>query len=428
MKITENKFLYVWHNPETGMDNVGKKVSSKNNYVSSASSYKFWRDWSSNKLEQFCLVESDEEEVLSASEWWALDYGIKVRGIKKFYNVQNNAHRGDQSLVTPEIKARIVAYFNNELLPEPKNEESFSIAENIINKVEAGFYPVTQVPVFDIAEYQHNQVREVSRNVDNEDKIIQRYIENPQRVKDSVTPMTVMVSKNGNKTIVNGHTRLGAAMRCTGWNTLPVVFVQESEFGETQKEINQNVILAGSYANREQFISVQENKDEDILMQMTNLLAIEGIDISLETAREYAREFLITKLSNTVPSRSKLVGLTKRLFNNFDKTQANLEVQANLKTYSDSDLRKYCYEKYESKGIAAIVSTFTNMTNMQALGFVFNHTLQFNKAPAKLAIVLHFRTKHEYQKEQSEKRAAALQKIIKNYKLPVVVDVLKAFE
>lgn len=428
MKISENKFLYVWHHPVTGMDNLGKKVSSKNNYISSATSYEFWRDWANGELEQFCLVESDDEAVLSAAEWWGLDYGIKVRGIENFYNVQNNAHRGDQSLVTPEIKARIVAYFNGELLPEPKVEEKFSVPENIINKVEAGFYPVVQVPVFEIQTYEHNQVREVSRNVENEDKIIQRYIENPQRVKDSVTPMTVMLSPDGTKTIVNGHTRLGAAIRCTGWNTLPVIYVDQAEFGDNEAEIKKNIILAGSYANREPFITVQENKDEDILMQMNNLLAIEGIDISIETTREYAREFLIAELSNTVPSRSKLTGLVRKLFNNCDKEQANITIQANLKTYSDADLRKYCYDKYESKGVAAIVSTFTNMTNMQALGFVFNHTLQYSKAPANLAIVLHFRTKHEFQKEQTENRAESLRKIIKNYKLPIVVDVLPAFE
>lgn len=427
MKISEKKFLYVWNHPTKGKDNVGKKVNSKTNYISSASSYEFWRDWSNSELDQYCIFESEDEDVISASEWWALDYGMKVRGKKNFYNTKNNAHRGDQSLVTPEIKEKIVAYFDGKLAPEKKKEVG-SVGANIIHKVENGEYPVIQMPVYEIDEYNRNQVRSVTRNVVKEDDIIQRYLENPQRVKDSVTPMTVMVSKDGTKTIVNGHTRLGAALRCKNWNTLPVVFVEESEFGESEKEIAKNLIIAGSYANRESFVVAQENTEEDLIMQMTNLLAIAEIDIKVETARTFAREYLMQEMQETVPSRSKLAGLIKKLFNKLDKDQAEIEIQKNLKTYSDSELRKYAYDKYERDGIATVVSTFTNMENFQALGFAFNHSLQFTKRPKQLAIILHYRSKQEYQNEMAKKRVSKLRKVIKDYNLPIVVDVMEAFD
>lgn len=426
MKITDKIYLYAWEHPEKGKINIGKKVSSKDNYISSATSHEFWRDWSNNKLEQYCIFETEDEDQLSAAEWWALDYGIRTRGVENFYNVQNNAHRGDQSLVTPEIMKSIVDYFDGKLKPEI-HDKPLSLAENIIHKVENGEYEIHQVPVFEIQEYTPNQVREVTRNVEGEDEIIKRYLEDPQRVKNSVSPMVVMVRDGNNPMIVNGHTRLAAASRCKGWDTLPVAFIDYSEFGETEDEIKKNLIIAGSYANRESYIYTKENTDEDLLMQMNNVLAIANIDIGVETARDYAKEYLMSEFGNIVASKSKLNGLIRKLFNKYDKEQANIEIQANLITYSDADLRKYSYDNYESKGIAAIKSTFAHMNHMQVLGHAFNHTLQYDKKPEELAIILHYRTKHEYQKEQNDQRAAKLKKVIERYNLPVVVDVLPAF-
>jgi hypothetical protein len=339
----------------------------------------------------------------------------------------NNAHKGDQSLVTAEIKAKIVDFFENRLTPENEST-TFSIAENIINAVENGGYPVVYLPVYEIETYERRQARAVTRNVQNEDNIIRKYNENPGRVMKEVTPMTVCESPDGTRKIVNGHTRLGAALRCKGWNTLPVCIVKEEEFGEDAKEIELSILQAGSYANRRSWVDAEENTDADLLFQMQQTVKINEFDLSVDTGRKYIREYLTDMFAGSAGSRQAASGMVTKLFNKFDNELTNFTITGNLTTYSDSDLKKYVYKNYESKGIAAIHTTMNRLQHFEGLGYIFHHVSHMKNKPEKLAIVIHARTKAEYATEQKSKKIEALKNTISFYNLPIVVDVLPSFE
>jgi hypothetical protein len=425
LKISEKYYLYAFVD-KIKIINLGKKVSAKVDYISSATSLKFWSKLSSEGMDQYSIIESDNKEAISAAEWWALDYGMTVLGKDRFYNKVNNAHKGDQSLVTAEMKAQIVSFFEGRLQPI-KDPTPINLGVNLINKAESGEYPIKKVPVFELDQYITHQVRAVKRNISKENDLVSSWNQNPSRVEKLVDPVIVCEMADGSFKLVNGHTRIGAASRCRGWNTLPAVFIKEEEFGDTPEEIETNLIQAGSYANREEEVTRAVNTEEDVLFQMNNMLAVNNIDIKLNSTRDYAKEFLTDKFWHTIPNKKKLAGLIKRLFNQFDKSQADVTVQQNMITYTDSELRDYKYKTYESKGVYAIVSTFTNMDHFEAFGFVWHHIVDYKDAK-ELAMILHFRTKHEWLKEQSEGKAKQLKEVIARFNLPVTVDVLPSFK
>ena len=426
MKHTDRFYLYAWLKSDPYTVNMGKKVSRKGTYVSSASAMKFWNDFGATKLEQYCIFESDDEAVVSAAEWWGLDYGMKVLGKDKFYNKVNNAHKGDQSLVTTEIKNKIVDFYNGKLKPET-DAYTFSVGKNIIDRVENGYYPIIQYPVYKLIELQRNQARAIEQNVVVEQEIVTAYNTDPTQVLRDVTPATLIKRKDGSLELVNGHTRIGAASKCRGWNEMPVCIVEESDFGDTELDIASNVLIAGSYANRRSPIITAVNSDDDLQFQMQNYLALHKIDIKHKTAREYIRDLLTNVFAESAGSKSKASGAVTSLYKQFDKEQNELSISKNMKVYSDSELKKYCFDKYESNGISAVHSTMSSMKHFNPLGFIFNHSLQ-SDMPDQLAIVLHCRSKDEYVTAQSSNRVADMKKVIERYKLPIMIDVLPSFE
>jgi hypothetical protein len=424
---TKNFYLYAWLKPSPYTVNMGKKVSQKTSYVSSASAQEFWNDFGSGKLEQYCIFQSEDEAVVGAAEWWGLDYGIKVYGKSKFYNKVNNAHKGDQSLVTEEIKQKIVDFYEGKLKPET-DVEPFSLGRNIIDKVENGFYSVVQYPVYKLIELQRNQARVIEQNVTVEEQIVRSYRDDPKQVLRDITPATLIKRKDGSHELINGHTRIGAASKCKGWNEMPVCIVDEVDFGKTEQEIALNILMAGSYANRRSPVVTQQNSDDDLMFQMENYLVIQKLDASVETAQEYIRELLTTEFAKSAGSRRAAGGIVTKIFNKYVKQKNEMSISKNMTVYSGSDLKQYCFEKYEKHGIAAIHSTMSSMAHFDPIGFIFHHASHMSNLPKKLAIVLHSRTKDEYVKGQASGKVAAMQRVIDGYKLPVTIDVLPAFE
>ncbi len=424
MKHTDHFYLYAWLKQDPYTVNMGKKVSRKNTYVSSVSSIKFWNDYP--KLEQYCIFESDDEAIVSAAEWWGLDYGMKVKGKDKFYNKVNNAHKGDQSLVTKKIKKKIADFYDGELKPET-DAYTFSVGKNIIDRVENGYYPIIQYPVFRLVELQRNQARAIAQNVVAEQEIVTAYNTDPKQVLRDITPATLIKRKDGSLELVNGHTRIGAASKCRGWNQMPVCIVEESDFGDTELDIDSNVLIAGSYANRRSPIITAVNSDEDLQFQMQKYLALHKLDIKHKTAREYIRNELTDVFAESAGSKSKASGAVTSLYKQIDKEQNELSISKNMTVYSDSELTKYCFDKYESKGISAVHSTMSSMKHFHPIAYTLNHSLQ-SGMPDRLAIVLHCRSKDEYVTAQSSNRVADMKKVIQRYGLPITIDVLPSFE
>lgn len=428
LKVTDKYFLYGWLDAEKGMHNIGKKVSRKDTYISSISSGEWWSRFSDGKMTQYCIIESDDENVISACEWFALDYGINVCGKDAFYNKSNNASRGDQSLITNDMKKSIVDYFDGKLKPVDSGSKT-PLHVNLMNKFENGEYPVVDIPVYELEQYGFLQVREEKANQAGIANIIDSWTENPEQVKKQIDPVIVVQQKDGRK-LLNGNTRLGAATRCRGWNTLPVVIIDEKEFGSTKKQREQTQLLFGSVANAEDEVYRKTNTDADLIHQMLTWMALEGITASSivdnKLAKDSVTELLKINFKNSCRTMRKLSGVITKLFNKIERDEAEITIQENLITYSDSELIKYKVRKYEKKGIPAVISTMASLKHFECIGYVRNRALQYPEAD-KFALVIYFKTKHEWEIERKEKRIDKLKQIIKRFNDNIVVDVLPAF-
>ena len=427
MKYTDKCYVYAWVLRKKPKINIGKKVSRKETYISSIISSEFWKDMTSGEMEQYLLWEGDCPETAAAVEWWAMDYGMTIVGKDSFYNRKNNAHRGKQNLVTPEIKEKVVNFFEGKLTPE-KTSQEYSLAENIVLAVENGGYPVVKLPVYEIAEYESAQARAVQSNISGEDQIVRSFEEDAKRVLDNVTPMTICERPDGTRIIVNGHTRLGAALRCRGWNTMPVCIIKEEEFGEDEIEIKSNIIQAGSFANRRSFVTTTENSDPDIVFQMEHEISLRNFNLAEDSSLDYIRNYLTNRFANSAGSRRAAAGIVTKVFNKFKENRNNLMLTGNLITYNDDQLRTYCYNNYECKGIPVVKGTVKQVDHMHIWGHIWNHIKNYDKVPEKLAIVLHYRSKTEFLNELRDKRIDELKKIIKMSGHNVSVDVLPAFK
>lgn len=426
MRHTDKFYLYIWKNKINNKLNVGQKISKKETYVSSVESDEFWNSYGAGEMDHYCIFTSSDQELISAAEWWALDYGMNVLGRDSFYNRANNAHRGDQSLLTEEIKQKIVNFYDGKSIPDQMTLP-ISRGVNIVNRMLNGEYPVEELPVFYIQQnYERKQVRGVSTNQAGVREIVNAYNEDPVEFRKNLTPLLGVLYSTTAKQLWNGNTRLDAAPSCRGLNTLPICNIPVEHFGETEQEQQINLLIAGSYANKRNPVYTLENTEADLIHQMNLYIELMNFDLSVETARDYIRNQVSTAFALSAGSKRAASGVVTKIFNFFDKSHAATKIKQ-IRTWSDAELKKYLYDTYESKGIAAIHTTMGSLSNMQALGFAFNHTVPMRTKPKKMAIVVHYRYPYEYINEQKNNKLGHLQEIIEEYNLPIVVDVRPAF-
>jgi len=427
LKITEKYFLYGWLDSEKLMHNIGKKVSKKLLYLTSVSAGQWWSRFTDGKMEQYCIIESDDRDIISACEWFALDYGFKVLGKKCFYNKTNNASKGDQSLVTKEMKQAVMDYFDGKLTPIT-NEAPFPLHVNILNKVIGGEYDIVNIPTFKLEQYGFLQVREERDNQAGIKAITESWMENPTQTMADMDPIAIVKTADGFK-LINGNTRLGFAS-ANKINELPAVIIDEEEFGSTEKERNQCYVLFGGFANAEDKVYRKPNTDGDLIHQMLSWLALEGIStqniLNDKLAKAAVTDLLKIHFKHHCPTMKKLIGVIGKMFTKLEEDEAEIAVQENLLTYSESELMKYKIHNYETKGIPAVVTTMSSVNEMKCIGYIRNRAHQFPEA-TKFALVLYYASKKEYHNERKEKNLEKVKQSIKRFGDQIVIDVLPAF-
>jgi hypothetical protein len=126
------------------------------------------------------------------------------------------------------------------------------------------------------------------------------------------------------------------------------------------------------------------------------------------------------------PTMKKLIGVIGKMFTKLEEDEAEIAVQENLLTYSESELMKYKIRNYETKGIPAVVTTMSSVNEMKCIGYIRNRAHQFPEA-TKFALVLYYASKKEYHNERKEKNLEKVKQSIKRFGDQIVIDVLPAF-
>jgi hypothetical protein len=427
---TNTSFVYGFLDIENKKLNIGLKTPNgkdKAIYITSIDNPEWWERYSHGLMERTVLYIGDEATAKTA-EWFALDYGMKTCK-ERFYNRQNNAHCVDESLLTKDIKKTIIdfiegrgngiEYGTTDAAKAAKNQE---IVMSISDRIDSGDYKVTLVPTTEVNKYKRIQVRVELVNQNTVSKIRARLLENPALARETFKPIAVVVMKNGEKHVVNGNTRLAAAAKTPGWIEVPVVYINESEFGSTKKIREGNYVRFGLYMNKEEFEIRVTNSKEDLKRNVENFLVQEKLDLSKPHHVDRARQLIYANFSYLCGSKQQLNGILQSILTDFEKNQAELRYQHNLITYGEDFFTKYIWDNYGENGVATIHATVSEAANAKPLAYICR-VMKRTKLK-KGAIILHYTSKQEIANEEQQNWIGDLRDTITYMKLPIVVDVL----
>lgn len=428
---TNSSFLYAYRNKQNGMMNIGSKTprgEKKETYITSLhEDSPFWTEYANKNMVKSHLF-IGEEATVKALEWFALDYGTKVMP-DKFYNSKNTAHRGDQSLLSQKMMQDVIDYIEGrsngiDIIDDGDESLSGKIVDSLMQRIANGEFKVHQLPVTEVYSYQRSQVRyeKINHATVNEIKTLME--QEPVKARETFKP--VIIVNGEERRVVDGNTRLGAAYKAKGWkqSLIPVILIDEREFGETEERREDTIRLFGVSANAKAFEVKVPNSDADILREINNFLCDKNLDFNDELHKDHARELLYQRFyPRVIPSRQKISGLFKKFINDWDKTQTELKYQKNLITYDEAFFTKYAWDNYGSKGVASIHATVGECSLGKPLAYIQRHMR--TKKCHKGAIILHYTKKSDLENNQD---IEDIEDVIRFHKLPIVVDVLPAFE
>jgi len=421
--------VYGYRNLETGEMNIGSKTAKgedRSTYITSLKDSRFWEARALGKMIPSLLFEGDEATA-KAVEHFALGYGIKVAP-EKMYLKQNNATGKNEALLTPEIMRVVVDYINsggNGISIPNSSFENDKILECISRNLKNSVYEIHQLYIDEVLNYERNQVREKQYDEEEVREIHKRMEENPEEALKVFGPIVISVRKNGSRIVIDGNTRLQAASRTRGWKKVPVVFINENEFGQTEKQIKHNWTIFGLFANKDKFEVKKPNTKGDIKRNINNFLFEEKYNLLDLTQRDNVVKIIKDNFEKVCSTKDQCVTIIKSIIKDLELEQAELQYQNNLITYNQEDKTTYEVNKYNLKGIATICVPINQAINGEAIGYIKNR--MYNARNKKGAIIFYYPSKLHIVKEAQEGWIANLQKIIDFHEEDIIIDVLPPF-
>lgn len=430
--INPNKvYVYGWRQPITGMMNIGYKSPNGQDmytYISSIrDTSEFWVEHSYGRVKQYILFEGDssQDNVAKTLEWFALDYGMAVAK-NKFYNAKNNAHCVDESLLTPEMKQIVIDFIegNGNGLPVLRDKDA-DLVDEIHNNIKAGNYVSHNMAISDALKTNYIQVRVERIKPGHVREIKNRMLGDPAAARKTFTPIVIVVNSVGTRTLIDGNHRLHAVAEIKGWTEVPVVFINEDEFGDTDEARLDNYELFGIVANKSAFETKEENTDEDIKRAINNYLYRHQIDLTNPIHMDRARDIVYSRWAKSVNTKQRLNGILRSLYNDIKKHQAVLKYQDNLLVYSEAFLKQHCWNNYGKKNVATITDSVSSARFAGSLGKIIRRMRNLNAK--KGAIVLHYQSKFEIANEEAEGNVADMIDAINFMGLDITVEILPPF-
>lgn len=429
----DTAFVYGYTDIETKKLNIGLKTpngSDKATYITSVDSSEFWERYSKGMMERKILFIGSVDAARTA-EWFALDYGMATQK-ERFFNQKNNAHCVNESLLSVKDKQVIIDFINGVgegieygSADSQKANKNKDIVLSIAQRIENGDFEVHHVATTTVDKYKRIQVRVELVNQSTVSKIKARLLEDPSEARKVFKPIAVVVAKNGDKYVVNGNTRLAAAAKTPGWNDVPVVYINESEFGSTKKIREANYIRFGLYMNKEEFEVRVTNTKEDLKRNIENFLVTEKIDLSKPIHVDRARHLIYDNFDYVCGSKQQLNGILTSILSDFERNQAELRYQDNLLTYDEQFFKNYSWDKYGKRDIATVHATVGEAANAKPLAYICR--VMKRTQAKKGAIILHYASKQELAAEEKSQWVKDLKDTIKYMELNIAVDVLPAF-
>lgn len=430
-----NVQVYGMKNVLNGKMNIGRKSPNGKDYqtyITSVKSEEFWQDYAHGLIKKTLLFEgaAEQDNVAKTLEWFALNYGMKTRK-EMFYNASNNAHCVDESLLTLKMKKRIVDYIEGREVENiekvsNRNEHDKRIMGELLEDIKGKKYQIHNLHISEIKKFSTSQVRVEELDWDHVRKIAIGMEEDPVAARKIFGPIVIAVQEDGNRIMIDGNSRFAAAQRVKGWEILPVVFINESVFGDTVLQRINNYKYFGNLANSPESPEVRKyNTSGDLKKMVIDHFALNGFKMNTPLEIERSRKEMYERFDTIAKSKHKLNGVFQSILSDVEKDNASLTYQGNMKSYSEKFFEEEGWVRYGDKGIAFIHTTASKMKYAECLGYIFRRMR--NMRANKGAIMIHFISKKEYAECMKEGWIQDLEKVIQHSNLPITLDILPAF-
>jgi hypothetical protein len=424
-------YVYGFRQNIDNMLNIGYKSPNGQDmytYISSIrDTSKFWDDYSRGLVTQYILFEGDasKDNVAKTLEWFGLDYGMAVCK-DKFYNAKNNAHCVDESLLTTEMKQVVIDFIENRGngLVVKRNEDA-DLVKEIHKNIKAGTYGKHEMAISDVMKTDYIQVRVERIKPVHVREIKNRMLSDPKSARETFTPITIVVKADGSRLLIDGNHRLHAAAEVKGWKEVPVVFINENEFGDTEEARLDNYELFGIVANKGSFEAKEENSNDDIKRSINNYLYRRKLDLMNPIHLDRARDIIYARWADATNTKQQLNGILVSLLSDVKKKQASLKYQDNLIVYNEAFLKSHCWDNYGINNRATITDSVSSARFAASLGKIIRRMRNLNVKQG--AIVLHYQSKPEIVNEEAEGNVADMIDAINFAGLDITVEVLPPF-
>lgn len=411
---------YGWRHIETGEMYIGyhKTREIYDNYVFSTDNLEANLAWSYGKLKRSILYRGDQSIAITLENF--LLKSVNANKNPKFYNQSVGGGEGcvkDFSNLTEEIKQIGLDWIDG---IDPVVETISSAANNkeieqIARNIKDGKYKIHNEKTVEVDSISRYQVRLFAIDPDLKEKIKVK-MQNPEKARNWIMPVIVLVHDDGKKEIIDGNHTVAAAKE-VGWIEIPVIYIHFSEF--YYKRVNVHVF--GNEMNHEERIKKPNDKEDLKMAIMRFTETYKDHEIGTE---EFKEAFIST--FNKYWSNSQIAKTIESVKDHLETIEAMKTL--NFKVYEKSELKAITDRLADENPGHAVISITSGSCYNAGIGAVANKAGELDTWDS-IMVVSH-RTLNEYnlwtkKGGSKDKLNAAMKRMHPNLKCKV--EVLPAF-
>lgn len=357
---------YGWRNIENGKMYIGYHKTSDidDGYIFSSEFEEVKNAWEWGKLRRSILYVGTQSVAITLENFLLKNVNANTNDL--FYNRSVGGGEGcvkDFSNLTEEVK-KIGLDWIKGIEPKVKKIKSKvdkPLMKRIVRNIKNGKYKVHEKEsVTEISNLPRNQVRLKVHENTHLESIIEKMKSDPAKARENVSPVIVIIYLDGSKQIIDGNHTIDAAVSA-GWNKIPVIYFNSSEFDDEQSNIN----YFGYLMNHQEKLK-KPNTIDDLKKAIMDFVETHSeLDIGSETFKEafkdaYGEFWSGSEISSNITATKKLIETNKEILKN------------NFKVYTETELKKVVQDYEISYPNHAVISISSGSCYNAGIGAVLN--------------------------------------------------------
>lgn len=371
--MTFEAFVYGYRNLTNGKMYIGFRKNSDVNdgYIFSSIDEKLKKAWGMGNLHRSILFCGDNATAITMER--KLLKHADARCNENFYNKSNGGGAGirDYKTITDE-EAKVGIDWINGIDPVLEVPDIFNLVDkDIVNgiweSVKEGKYEVYETSTEEISNYAQNQVRLIMLDHNHVRGIAEHMKHDPVEARKNISPIIVCVGKDGTRTIIDGN-HTSRAIADAGWPSAPVIFINSSEFLDTQSNIDHFGIIANYNPKIK-----KPNSSEDCQRAITNLYCnIKDIDENFDMLTDEKFKNTCEEILYPYWTKSQISANLKSAIERIKTKAAHAEL--NFQTYSKPELDAVIHKITDKDPEMAVISVTSGSIYNAGLGAILNKT------------------------------------------------------